>query len=49
MTEKDEKQHVIKLMSETTDINKITVTEGRMPQESGECLADWLLEQKLWV
>ena len=45
LTEKDEKQHVIKLMSETTDINKITVTEGRMPQESGECLADWLLEQ----
>ena len=39
LTEKDEKQHVIKLMSETTDINKITVTEGRMPQESGECLA----------
>ena len=45
LTEKDEKQHVIKLMSETTDMNKITVTEGRMPQESGECLADWLLEQ----
>lgn len=45
LTEKDEKQHVIKLMSETTDINKITVTEGRMPQKSGECLADWLLEQ----
>ena len=45
LTEKDEKQHVIKLMSETTDINKITVTEGRMPQESGECLADRLLEQ----
>lgn len=45
LTEKDEKQHVIKLMSETTDINKITVAEGRMPQESGECLADWLLEQ----
>lgn len=45
LTEKDEKQHVVKLMSETTDINKITVTEGRMPQESGECLADWLLEQ----
>ena len=45
LTEKDEKQHVIKLMSETTDMNKITVTEGRMPQKSGECLADWLLEQ----
>ena len=45
LTEKDEKQHVIKLMSETTDMNKITVTEGRMPQEYGECLADWLLEQ----
>ena len=45
LTEKDEKQHVIKLMSETTDMNKITVTEGRMPKESGECLADWLLEQ----
>lgn len=45
LTEKDEKQHVIKLMSETTDINKITVTEGRMPQKSGECLADWLLEK----
>ena len=45
LTEKDEKQHVVKLMSETTDMNKITVTEGRMPQESGECLADWLLEQ----
>ena len=45
LTEKDEKQHVIKLMSETTDINKITVTEGRMPQKSGECLADWLLER----
>lgn len=45
LTEKDEKQHVIKLMSETTDMNKITVTEGRMPQESRECLADWLLEQ----
>ena len=29
LTEKDEKQHVIKLMSETTDINKITVTEGQ--------------------
>ena len=35
-------------MSETTDINKITVTEGRMPQESGECLADWLFGTKLW-
>ena len=45
LTEKDEKQHVVKLMSETTDINKITVTEGRMPQKSGECLADWLLEK----
>ena len=45
LTEKDEKQHVIKLMSETTDMNKITVTEGRMPKESGECLADWLLEK----
>ena len=45
LTEKDEKQHVIKLMSETTDMNKITVTEGRMPQKSGECLADWLLER----
>ena len=45
LTEKDEKQHVIKLMSETTDINKITVTEGRMPQKSDECLADSLLEQ----
>ena len=45
LTEKDEKQHVIKLMSETTDMNKITVTEGRMPQKSGECLADWLLEK----
>ena len=44
LTEKDEKQHVIKLMSETTDMNKITVTEGRMPKKSGECLADWLLE-----
>ena len=45
LTEKEEKQHVIKLMSETTDVNKITVTEGRMPQKSGECLADWLLER----
>lgn len=45
LTEKDEKQHVIKLMSETTDMNKMTVTEGRMPQKSGECLADWLLKQ----
>ena len=33
LTEKDEKQHVIKLMSETTDINKITVTEGRIKSE----------------
>lgn len=43
LTEQNETQHVLKLMSATDDVNKITVTEGQMPEKSGECLADWLL------
>ena len=42
------KQHVIKLMSETTDINKITVTEGRMPQESENVYSRLAFGTKLW-
>ena len=43
LTEQNETQHVLKLMSVTDDVNKITVTDGRMPEKSGECLADSLL------
>ncbi len=43
LTEQNETQHVLKLMSVTDNVNKITVMEGQMPQTSGECLADWLL------
>lgn len=35
----DNKQ-VLRVMSETEDMNHITVTEGRMPKEANECLID---------
>lgn len=35
-----EKQRALHVMSLSEDINQITVTEGRLPEKSGECLAD---------
>ncbi len=35
-----DKQLVVKLMSAPDELNKITILEGRMPKQSGECLAD---------
>ena len=44
LTEKDEKQHVVKLMSETTDINKINDAAG-IRRMSGRLA----FGTKLWV
>ena len=35
-----EKQRALHVMSLSEDMNQITVTEGRLPEKSGECLAD---------
>lgn len=35
-----EKRLVIKMMSLTKDINQLELLEGRLPQKTGECLAD---------
>lgn len=35
-----EKQLILKMMSKPEEINKISITEGRLPEKSGECLAD---------
>ncbi|MFT3984891.1 MAG: FtsX-like permease family protein, partial [Lachnospiraceae bacterium] len=35
-----DRQLVVKLMSDPDKLNNITVKEGRMPEKSGECLAD---------
>lgn len=37
---KNKKQYVLHVMSAMDDMNKITVSEGRMPQKAGECLVD---------
>ncbi len=36
----ENRQLIVKLMSYPDELNKITVREGRMPEKSGECLAD---------
>lgn len=35
-----ENQFAVKLMSASDELDQITITEGRMPQKSGECLID---------
>lgn len=36
----DDDQRVLHVMGEQKDMNQITVSEGRMPEETGECLVD---------
>lgn len=36
----EENQYAVKLMSAPHDLDQITVTEGRLPKKSGECLID---------
>ena len=44
---KNKKQYVLHVMSEMEDMNKITVSEGRMPEKAGECLVDDQMNYKI--
>ena len=44
---KNKKQYVLHVMSRMEDINKITVSEGRMPEKVGECLVDDQMKYKV--
>ena len=44
---KNKKQYVLHVMSATQDMNKITVSEGRMPKKAGECLVDDQMDYKV--
>lgn len=44
---KNKKQYVLHVMSAMDDMNKITVSEGRMPQKAGECLVDDQMNYKV--
>lgn len=46
LTTKNDKQLVLKLISAGDEMNLVTVDEGRMPQNPGECLVDNLLIDK---
>ena len=44
---KNKKQYVLHVMPRMEDINKITVSEGRMPEKVGECLVDDQMKYKV--
>ena len=44
---KNKKQYVLHVMSGVKDMNKITVSEGRMPEKVGECLVDDQMKYKV--
>lgn len=44
---KNKKQYVLHVMSAMDDMNKITVSEGRMPKKAGECLVDDQMDYKI--
>ena len=44
---KNKKQYVLHVMSQMEDMNKITVSEGRMPEKAGECLVDDQMNYKV--
>lgn len=44
---KNKKQYVLHVMSRMEDINKTTVSEGRMPEKVGECLVDDQMKYKV--
>lgn len=40
LSETEEEQHVLHVMSKPKKMNRITVSKGRMPEKTGECLMD---------
>lgn len=44
---KNKKQYVLHVMSAMEDMNKITVSEGSMPEKAGECLVDDQMNYKI--
>lgn len=40
LNRREDEQYVVHVMSLQTEMNKITVSEGRLPESIGECLAD---------
>ena len=44
---KNKKQYVLHVMSAMKDMNKVTVSEGRMPEKVGECLVDDQMHYKI--
>ena len=44
---KNKKQYVLHVMSAMEDMNKVTVSEGRMPEKPGECLVDDQMNYKV--
>ncbi len=45
----EESRAAVKLMSLQEDMNRITVTEGRLPEQSGECLMDEAMAQEYGI
>ena len=44
---RNKKQYVLHVMSAMEDMNKVTVSEGRMPEKPGECLVDDQMNYKV--
>ena len=44
-----DEQAAVKLMSLQEDMNRITVTEGRLPEKTGECLMDETMAQEYGI